>query len=311
MLKQGLGILLLSLVAVGTLGGCTPAPAVTPTAQPSPTPLPTKDTGYGPWELVRSLNYSHAVNLAGFFDETSGITVGPSGEVHYTADGGQTWSQADNSSLCRFGLDIVDETTAWHCGNGGTVLFSSDGGKTWQDGGKFGKNEPDQCRYISFLDGMTGWAAAPDQLGSTADGGKTWNPVALPSGIQKISAIHLRTPSEGYVLDSAGRLYKTRDSGRSWSTASLGLEAGQSLWIYPTPQSALRFADENHAVVVYTLTSQQVWSVQTTDGGETWQRWQMKDMGLFSAIYLSSDGKFLTITAPSASRITLLQLRGQ
>ncbi len=308
-MKKAAEIILLVILTFSGTTGCahaTPAPKVDPpTATALPTP--TQDIGYGPWELVQAVTYSHGVNVAGFLNDSFGITVGGYGEVHYTTDGGKTWPWAVNSSMCRFGLDIVDETTAWHCGNGGTISISTDGGRTWQEAGKFGNNEPDQCRYMSFLDDTTGWAASPDQLGSTIDGGKTWKVLSLPEGIQKIAAIRRRTASDGYILDSAGTLFTTQDSGQSWSKNSLGLGADEQLSIYPTPQSVLYFTDANQGVVVYTLANQQVWSARTMDGGKTWQRQQMPKVGMFSALYLSPNGRYLTVTTASFTTITLLR----
>ena len=94
--------------------------------------------------------------VAGFHDDGFGITVGYSGDVRYTTDGGQLWTSAENKSWCRYGLDIVDEKTAWHCGNGGHVRASTDGGQTWQTVADFGPNQPDHCRFLSFLDAKTG-----------------------------------------------------------------------------------------------------------------------------------------------------------
>jgi photosystem II stability/assembly factor-like uncharacterized protein len=136
--------------------------------------------------------------------------------VYYSADGGQNWSPGKNTSFCRFGLNIVDQQTAWNCGNGGHVRVSTDGGKNWQAVANFGGSEPDQCCFLSFLDAHTGWAAAPQLLGVTTNGGSIWNKLALPKGIKDVAAIALRTATEGYLLDTTGTVFVTTDGGLTW-----------------------------------------------------------------------------------------------
>jgi photosystem II stability/assembly factor-like uncharacterized protein len=290
------------LLAGAALSGCGRSESVvSPTAESQPT-----DTQpAGSWQTVRSLENYPYINIAGFNTPDTGIALGYAGEVHYTTDGGQTWPIAENSSLCIFGLEIVDSTTAWHCGNGGDIRVSSDGGKTWQAAGSFGYNEPNHCRYMSFLDATTGWAASPSKLGRTGDGGKTWTELTLPEGIQKIASIDLRSPSIGYILDSTGAIFITQDGGMTWSPSSLDLASGVSLSIDPAPRSALRFVDSQHAVIVYTTKDRQLWSAWTADGGNTWEREQLEKKGALPAVFLSRDGKTLTITW--ANEITVYQ----
>lgn len=174
-MKKPIVFLLFAAILAGViLSGCgrsdSAAHSNDKAASPTSEPQPTDTQPAGSWQTVRSVMSYSFVNVAGFITPDAGIMLGYKGEVHYTTDGGQTWPKAENSSLCIFGLEIVDAATAWHCGNGGDILFSNDGGKTWQDAGHFGDDEPNHCRYMSFLDGTTGWAASPFKLGMTSDG---------------------------------------------------------------------------------------------------------------------------------------------
>ena len=78
-----------------------PSPEISP-AQSTPTPESS-------WTVVLDTKISHKTNIAGFLNENYGITVGYNGEIHYTNDGGKTWPNSKNSSMCRFCLDIVNE----------------------------------------------------------------------------------------------------------------------------------------------------------------------------------------------------------
>jgi photosystem II stability/assembly factor-like uncharacterized protein len=253
----------------------------------------------------------HRTTVAGFFDETFGITAGSGGEIHYTTDNGKTWSKADNSSLCRFGLEIVDKQVAWHCGNGGHVRVSSDGGQTWQPVTDYGPYEPKQCRFLSFLDTDTGWAATPYQLGATTDGGTSWTEIVLPEDIQLIAAISLRTPTHGYLLDTAGTLFATQDGGEKWSATSSGLIPQDKELLLATfaPAAAMRFPDANHGLIIMSLKGTggtEVLAARTTNGGQTWEQETLPVK--FGTPYLTRDATFLTIVGLS-NKITMLRYR--
>jgi photosystem II stability/assembly factor-like uncharacterized protein len=285
----------------------TSLPMATHTPRPTATPQPTRQTDYGAWELVASSRPNGTTFAAGFDSESYGLTVGYSGDVRYTTDGGQTWARADNVSMCRFGLDIVDTRIAWHCGNGGAVRLSVDGGRTWSKGGAYGPNQPNHCRFLSFLDDKTGWAATPSMLGMTTDGGQTWTDLVLPEGTDKIATIALRTPSDGYVLDLRGRLFATQDGGQTWTMHSLGLKDGQLLPTGVTPMAAMRFLDDRQGIVVYQV-ARQVWAAQSTDGGQTWRHELIPGIEDVYAFYLAHDGRLLTLF--DAAQVVVLQHRG-
>ena len=104
------------------------------TAEPSAQAPEAEDTplSESSWSIVLDTEISHPTNMAGFLNESFVITVGPYGEIHYSVDGGQTWPEGENESMCRFSLDIVDENIAWCGGAGNNVRSSVDGGKTWR-----------------------------------------------------------------------------------------------------------------------------------------------------------------------------------
>ncbi len=305
--------LLLGVIII--LAGCSPAATpVAPTQTPPPTKVAATATPKEPWQVAEKISYSHAVNYAGFLNKSFGITVGYAGETHYTTDGGATWPLAANSSMCRFGLEIVDDQVAWHCGNGGHVRKSTDGGKTWQAVANFGPNEPNQCRFLSFLDATTGWAATPSQLAATNDGGTTWQDVALPEGILSILAISLRTPQDGYLLGSSGKLYVTADGGKSWTPQALGFTKNAFPGKMPSPLATMRFTDEKHGMVIMSRGNQEdgfyIWSEYTDDGGATWREDKVPVAKGIPNLYLSRDGSILTVLDTIMRQVTVLQFQG-
>lgn len=260
------------------------------------------------WKTTSQFEVKHACTLAGFLNDSYGITVGYAGECHYTNDGGKTWPRAENRSLCRFGLEILDETYAWHSGNGGQVGASNDGGKTWNRVDGFGSGEPDHCRYISFVNARTGWIASDKVLGVTMDGGDNWTGVKLPERLTQISAIAGLSNEAVYLLDTGktgGILFYTNDSGQHWSSLPLGLKEQ----CYPVASTsfpaAMRFFDKEQGMIIVNCKGYQLWELDTTDGGKTWHRNLIPGPKPAGSLFLAPDGKTLTITGID-QKITVL-----
>jgi photosystem II stability/assembly factor-like uncharacterized protein len=293
-------IVIILLVAV-SLGGCIPA------AVPAAATAPTQAESAGPWQIVLQRDIEQPMRIAVFLDETFGLTGGSAdvGRAHVTTDGGQTWTLTESSEGCLFGLDIVDTQVVWQCALGPAGV-STDGGQTWQAVTEYGN-----CRQMSFLDAQTGWIATRDQIGMTADGGQTWADVTLPEGVENILAVSLRTPTDGYLVDSTGVLHITQDGGQSWSSHPTGLDLeGIMIPDRDTSSAAVRFTDAEHGLIVVHLTgglSSHVVALRTADGGQTWEQEEVMDVPLLVALYLSHDGSVLTVTDHTESRVIVLR----
>jgi photosystem II stability/assembly factor-like uncharacterized protein len=231
-----------------------------------------------------------AINIAGFLNENFGIMAGYEGETHYMVDGGKTWALAQNSSMCRHGLDIVDAKLAWTTGESGNVRVSKDGGQTWQAVADVGIV---LSQFICFIDDTNGWVADSSLLFNTGDGGQKWTAVTFPKETQSIAAISLRTASEGYVLGQDGSLYVTADGGESWTAKPLGL-GKKIITSAAFPVGAIRFTDPGHGVVIVGLedTSGAFVALWTTDGGNSWTRESLP--AKFGMLFLTHDAGFLT-----------------
>ena len=257
------------------------------------------------WVVSKSINVPHKNTLGGFYSDSFGITVGYSGEVHYTNDAGITWPKGNNESLCRFGLDIVSEKIAWNCGNGAGVRKTIDGGQNWKAVTDFGGTEPDQCRYLSFLNENVGWIASPKKLGSTKDGGQNWKEVKLPEGLDEIFAMNLLNEAIGYLIDTKATLYTTKDGGLSWTKKPLNItDIDNTIW--PSNVSAIRFMDEKNGTLFYNSIEGKLKCLNTIDGGNTWKQQILPDIS-GNGMYLSSDGKLLSINSDGGGKITLLK----
>lgn len=245
----------------------------------------------GDWVVIHELKIGHSSTAVGFLNESFGITAGYAGETHFTADGGETWPNAENKSMCRYGVEIVSEELIWTTGNGGNIRLSTDGGQTWEAVSDVG--DPHISQFISFVDDQLGWVASPMALWKTVDGGQTWEGVTIPkAAINVLVAINLISEDEGYLMDARGDLYLTSDGGETWEVQpwSLGKEHKLSALTYP----AVRFVDADTGIVVGRIKDGPGVVLRTTDGGETWEEEELPFEVESGAFFLSPDGLTLT-----------------
>jgi photosystem II stability/assembly factor-like uncharacterized protein len=259
----------------------------------------------GAWEQMAVFEAA-GVTVAGFYDNSFGITVDSGGIIQYSEDGGKKWqkSTTDPAIYTLYGLEIIDRRTVWSCGVQKQVHFSNDSGKTWTRAADYGAaysfnafTSSDHCRFLSFLNNQSGWIGAQYKLAATSDGGKSWSELALPAGI-RIGAIARCNPETGFLFDwrEAGTLYTTRDGGKSWTAQKTGMktESVPPESSYSIPLAAMRFSDPLHGIVAVNRKGGEIWILTTADGGKSWS--QELAAKKFGALFLSPDGRFLTIT---------------
>ena len=263
------------------------------------------DSPVNQWEKVLETNESSS-KTTGFLNESFGISVGNEGEIEYSVDGGQSWQNGTNKAFTLAGLEILDPKNIWCCGDGAQVRASQDGGKTWQALADFGPPyfrqdtwrsfpDPVNSKFLSFINAQIGWIATPKRLAVTPDGGKSWRELKLPDGLKEITAISLCTPEEGYLVEDIGpgKLFVTRDGGKSWSSQQLELK-GEEIPKTFAPMTAVRFTDSQKGIIITNRKGGKMWAIQTEDGGKTWNEEAVP--GRFGSLFLTHDGKMLTIT---------------
>lgn len=172
------------------------------------------------WIISKTSSVDHLVNTAQFYDELSAVTVGYNGTTFYTEDGGETWTEASNQSLCRYGISRLSKDTIVSCGNGGENRISTDGGKTWDTYGTFPLVASEPHQFIFMIDADTLWVGGKNALAYTSDGGQTYINVPLPEEINQVIAMDFTTASTGYLMGDDGYLYSTQDCGTTFTKAS-------------------------------------------------------------------------------------------
>ena len=271
------------------------------------------------WKVIMESQMFQDSNFEGFLNENFGISVGYAGAVSYTEDCAKTWTEGENSSMCRFCLDIVDENLAWCGGNGNNVRVTKDGGKTWSAVSDAVLSSTHS--NIDFLDDTTGWISSGKVCMTTCDGGTTWTELDLPEEIGNIGALAIRTDSNGYILSNSGLLFVTSDGGATWEQKDTGMadlgiknEKGEpGLYKYKTTTADMNFYDEKNGTIVFSGLvpgeGTKLWSMVTQDGGDSWttEEIPVKEGFNINKVYLSGDGKYLTIGSITKEVMLLTQ----
>jgi len=145
-------------------------------------------------------------------------------------------------------------------------------------------------------------------FGTTTDGGVSWNLRSLPDTENDIATIDTYLPGEGYLLDSDGVLFSTKDDGEHWSEASR-LDLG-TLKMPPSAyqMAAMRFSDAKHGLIVVSSSpygkSEPVLAFHTSDGGVTWTSETVPVLA--GPVYLARKGGYLSVIT-AYGQLTLLK----
>ena len=224
-------------------------------------------------------------------------------QIVRTNDGGITWYDFTPSQLTEAGysLDVffLDAGHGWvqmpdytNYPNGGFLYRTTDGGMTWKD-----SDTPFSGCDLQFLDANNGWVLADLGVATgsnavavyqTTDGGATWTQKfindpnsanagnSLPLGGLKsgIAPVNMQTAFVYGVTYSPATpyLFRTDDSGVTWSEVALPLPVGIENFELSIDQDQMKFVSQTDGFIAMRLTGDyyQLAVYITRDGGDTW-----------------------------------------
>ncbi len=155
------------------------------------------------------------------------ILLGDRGNIFQSNDAAKSWKRVEsNTRSALVSVCFPDSQNGWAVGQDGAVLHSTDKGKTWafQVSGVH-----TYLLAVDFFDVLNGCAVGADStVIMTADGGKTWSvsPFRAPSAFDddpdfaeeyNLLAVSMIDASQVCVAGDGGRIFVTRDAGRSWT----------------------------------------------------------------------------------------------
>ncbi len=177
-----------------------------------------------------------AVHAVQFVDASEGWAAGDDGVVWHSIDGGATWERQKTGTRASLrGLHFTDPYTGWAVGRrelpagGGSVgvlLRTANGGLAWEEVGTNALPGLHAVRFFDEANGVVcgdGSDAFPGGLFTTADGGKTWRPVATAARVPSWRAMDFAANRAG-VLGGAWAKLATAKPGEPWAVADAELD---------------------------------------------------------------------------------------
>ncbi len=205
------------------------------------------------WILAGTMK-EHYVDYM-FTSETSGVYLGPQGEVFTTADGGRKWQQVFDCAAkvqveglwrnvaCHWKrLQFLTPSAGYAVGysydaKGIFLARTDDGGATWS---LTYSELPGYAEDIFFLNENTGYVrvghASNGQLYKTDDGGRTWTGMAASPG----NRILFADPEVGWAMHY-NKVSFTTNAGLRWNSRE---------YRFPATTSALSLPRRDRAYVV-------------------------------------------------------------
>jgi photosystem II stability/assembly factor-like uncharacterized protein len=223
----------------------------------------------------------------------------------YTTDGGITWDTVNtgfNEAL--YILSFADSRHGWAGGFGSLIAHTSDGGLTWNQQAHL----PSYLSTLCFPDSLNGFALTFEdmKIRYTNDGGATWV-MRNPPGFYQESMYFCDKDhgwSTGFVdslppVYNKGRIATTTDGGKTFHNPFT--ITGRSIITNVTASDSLHAWATGDGGMVFNLTSVHFFNadhgiavgeasqiLETTDGGENWNRVPTSVLGSFTDLFFQS-----------------------
>jgi len=266
------------------------------------------------WEPREALSPEPGVTLSiAFVDDDRGwiLARADAYEGPYllfsTTDGGAHWRSKDLPQTGDLERIVFRSASAgWILDENGVILATTDGGESWSP--RVAVHPKGSA--LDFADASHGWIAGPSGVWSTTNAGETWSLQMQEPGLLDVDFVD---PQNGWTVGTGGRVFATRDGGRSWAPQHSGIErrlaavcfvdrdcgwavgddgtilgttSGGVRWT--AQESDARFAlhdgaatDPEHAWAV----GDHGWVASTQDGGRTWRSSRWGDDSLVSVSF--------------------------
>ncbi|MBF8280779.1 MAG: hypothetical protein HW383_552 [Candidatus Magasanikbacteria bacterium] len=193
-----------------------------------------------------------------FRSADNGIAVGYSGSIRYTADGGKTWTGANQTTPnnLRDVFIMPGTTRTFAVGDNGTVLYSSSSWAFWTE---LMTNTGANLNGIYCVSPLTCWTVGDSgTILKSTNGGSSWS-VQASNTIYQLRSVFFRDANTGWAASNNGAILKTTNGGTTWTNI-------------PTPITDpiydIQFVDSS---IGYAVAADRK-ILKTTNGGAIWSR---------------------------------------
>jgi len=257
--------------------------------------------------VLQSSGTEQTLNSVYFVDKHTGWTVGDSGTILTTINGGKKWKSLKHNSITANlnSVRFINEKTGWCVGDNGVILETKDKGKNWSYQYSGSSNAINSVFFVSshigwcvgnfglvlktsnagtnwltqtcyddsynsvyFINQNTGWICGTgERILKTTNGGVNWLTIETPE-YRQWHSIFFINPLTGWVVGRIYAIEKSTDGGESWSDNSYSIKK-ESEKSPPGIYSSVFFINQNTGW--YTVASSlRNGIVQTTDCGLSW-----------------------------------------
>lgn len=218
------------------------------------------------WVLQNS-NVSVSLQKIFFVDSLHGWSVGNTGTIVRSLDGGANWIIANSGvSTTLNGVHFINPSVGWVVGNGGVILKTTNGGNSWSSQNSTTTN---RLANVFFTDSLNGWCNdIYFNIYKTTNSGVTWTQysVGLSCGTNNaIVEFAFTSTSNGFFLTGCGNISsniaQTTNGGVTWNGLAPSI----------TQPQAISFAPNKRDGYIFPATSVSGnTGLITSDSGATW-----------------------------------------
>ena len=210
---------------------------------------------------------------------------------------------------------MLDSSTAIIAGSEGSILKTTDSGETWSNTSpKVYCTDSIYCimkwNSVVFYDKLNGIVAGQSSIVLTSDGGENWQFLNIPSG-NNFTCIGKTSLNNIYVGDDSGYVYRSIDTGKSWTSERLTSSPVRS--IYPFKANPLIFG--LYEKLIFALTPNSLFVKNLIDTS-SWRNWgplgyfQGLGSGAFKGEYSEDGTAFIVgVQGDLVSQAAIIRLR--
>ncbi|NWG29755.1 MAG: T9SS type A sorting domain-containing protein [Ignavibacteriaceae bacterium] len=157
-----------------------------------------------------------------FIDENIGYTVGESGYILKTTNGGSNWFiQSSGTTVILHDVYFIDSSTGYIVGSFGTILKTTNGGNNWISQAS---GTTKHLWGVHFINSLIGTAVGfTSAILRNTNGGLNWI-IQTPTNSGSFTKVYFNDENTGTIVGLEGIILKTTDSGINWILQLSGTE---------------------------------------------------------------------------------------